>query len=318
MTVTRNGLTKPTNNDPRTLTGHRRLGLALLGAGILIAMAVAIIAIVQGNLMTDPSQQTNVGRLFAVDFGLNTLALGTIKVAIAVVLVGILVRISYRITSVKRALAVLKPDVEVGAIRTGTIDTPYGTATVATRAPEELAVHRMARRMWFPATAMGAMLVIAGTVASWVWAGNAGTDPRVAVGAAAWTQALQFLGEGLLLSGISFLLAMILGRLRAGGGEVQESLGVPVETLEMSPAAKLFIAFMALGLMIEMVQFGFYVFTTTLDDATLVRTYFAWLGPLREVGLGMLLTGIVMALAAIGNALGFQFSRVRRIVTTGR
>ena len=74
-------------------------------------------------------------------------------------------------------------------------------------------------------------------------------------------------GEGLVLSGISFLLGSILGSLRQGGGEVQESLGVGVKTLIMPLTAKLFVGLMMMGLMIEMVQFGFYLFVATLDGA---------------------------------------------------
>jgi hypothetical protein len=43
----------------------------------------------------------------------------------------------------------------------------------------------------------------------------------------------------------------------------------------------------------------------------------SWLGPFREFGLGLLLAGIILALATIATALGFQFSRIRDIVVTG-
>jgi hypothetical protein len=48
-----------------------------------------------------------------------------------------------------------------------------------------------------------------------------------------------------------------------------------------------------------------------------VAPWWAWLGPFREVGLGLLLAGIVLALATIANVLGFQFSRIRSIAATG-
>ena len=72
----------------------------------------------------------------------------------------------------------------------------------------------------------------AGLIVSLVRQGEtAGTDIFRQQGA--WAQGLQFLGEGLLLSGISFLLGTILYGLRAGGGEVQHRLGLPVHTLKM-------------------------------------------------------------------------------------
>jgi hypothetical protein len=46
--------------------------------------------------------------------------------------------------------------------------------------------------------------------------------------------------------------------------------------------------------------------------------YFGWLGPAREAGLGIILSGIVLALVTIGNVLGFQFSRIKDIIASGR
>jgi hypothetical protein len=41
-------------------------------------------------------------------------------------------------------------------------------------------------------------------------------------------------------------------------------------------------------------------------------------GRLGQPSLGALLSGIVLALYSIGNVLGFQFSRIRDIITIGR
>mgnify|MGYP001061108532 CR=1 FL=1 len=137
------------------------------------------------------------------------------------------------------------------------------------------------------------------------------------------TKGAMFLGEGLFLSGISFLLGSILGSLRQGGAEAQESVGAGVKTLVMPLTAKLFVALMAMGLMIEMVQFGFYIYVATLDGGTAegvatIKAYYTWLGPLREAGLGLILSGIVLALGTIGTVLGFQFSRIQELISTGR
>ena len=43
--------------------------------------------------------------------------------------------------------------------------------------------------------------------------------------------------------------------------------------------------------------------------------YAAWANPLREVALAVILTSIVFALYTISNVLGFQFSRIRELVT---
>jgi len=99
---------------------------------------------------------------------------------------------------------------------------------------------------------------------------------------------------------------------------VQESVSVGVKTLDMPLTAKLFVGLMALGLMVEVFQFIAYAFVATFDDSTRIATYFTWLGPVREAGLGILLSGIVLALATIAKALGFQFWRLAEIVRTGR
>ena len=98
-------------------------------------------------------------------------------------------------------------------------------------------------------------------------------------------------------------------------------MGLGVKTLSMPLTAKLFVALMAMGMMVEMVQFGLYIFVATLDPAkelSTINAYHAWLGPLREVGLGLLLSGIVLALGTIGKILGFQFHRITEIISTGR
>ena len=155
---------------------------------------------------------------------------------------------------------------------------------------------------------MGYMAILVGLVVSFVWAG----DPA-SVALASWTQGLQFLGEGILLAGISFLLGTILASLREGGGEVQAALGLTVKTLNMPKTAKVSVGFMALGVMVSMLQFALSRGRPTVDNAA---AWFAWLGPLREVGLGLILSGVVMALVTIGDVLGFHFERIKEIVTT--
>ena len=253
--------------------------------------------------------------MLAVGFGLQTLALVTLKVGIGVALIGILVRLWLRIESVKVSLAALRPSEHDDGPAVGELDTEYGPATVTKALPAPLPIHKMARTMWFPMLVMGPMLVVAGVVTSIVWSNNIGTETGIT--AAGWTQGLQFLGEGLVLAGISFLLGSILGSLREGGAEVQQALGLNITTLKMPTTAKAFVALMAAGLMISMVQFGLYLYTLTFDTLAEVTPWWAWLGPFRELGLALLLSGIVLALVTIANVLGFQFSRIRSIVATG-
>jgi hypothetical protein len=314
MAVAFDKLVTPESNDYRTVKPHSKVAIGIGVVGLMLGMVVAIIALVAANDL----EGGNAARLLAIAFGLQTTALATIKIAIAVALVGILVRLWLRIDAVKVSLAAIRPGEHGDGARLGDIDTDYGAATVTADVPETLPIHKMARTMWFPMIVMGPMLVLAGLVTSIVWSNNIGTE--TGVGAWGWTQGLQFFGEGLVLAGISFLLGSILASLREGGAQVQKALGLHVVTLKMPATAKAFVALMATGLMISMVQFGLYIYTVTglnADTFAGIAPWWAWMGPLRELGLGLLLAGIVLALATIANVLGFQFSRIRSIAATG-
>ena len=297
-------------------TGHRKIGLGVGAIALMIGIVVVGLGIYAASLVGTAGEEETLGQVLAVAFGLATTALVMLKAGIAIILVGILVRIWIRVDSVKTSLAVLKPDVEVGSYKAGYVETLSGPATVSADAPERFPIHKMANTMWAPMLLMGVMFVVAGLFVSWIWAGNVGTS--TGLDAAAWTQGLQFLGEGFVLASISFLLASILSGLREGGGEVQEALGLPVTTLKMPNTAKAFVVLMVTGLMIEIVQFGLYVYITTFDDVARYTLWSSWLGPFRELGLGLLLAGIILALATIAKALGFQFSRIGDIVATGK
>ncbi len=316
MTVTIERITNPAPGANYAIdTGHRKIGLGVAAVGLMISMIVAIIGVVVGASIGDGANEVSNPQALAVAFGLNTLGLATLKTGISVILVGILVRLWFRVESIKTSLPSLKTDATSSA--TPKTATPFGEVKVSTSEPNELPIHKVAKTMWAPMLAMGYMLVVAGLVASIVWAANIGTDLRTATGASAWTQGLQFLGEALVLAAISFLLASILRGLRQGGGQVQQALGVPVQTLKMPATAKGFIALMMLGVMVALAQFIGYITVTTFDDAARVATWFAFLGPLREFSLALLLSGIVLGLATIGKVLGFQFWRIRSIITQG-
>ena len=289
-------------------SSQRRIGLTVALVGLMVAMVTFLANLVAGTAVSNGESVANV---LPWSFGLTTLAFGTVKFGIAIVLVGILVRLYMRIASVGEALPSLMADVDGDRhTRLGDYDSPQGPATATASAPKMLPIHVMARTMWAPMLAMGAMALVAGTVVSFSW------NATGSLTALAWTQGLQFLGEGLLLSGISFLLGSILAAIRTGGGEVQEGLQVTVKTLKMPTQAKAFVALMMTGLMLAIAQFVLYV--TYASNGTLDAAALGWLGPLRELSLGLLLSGIVLALATIAKALGFQFGRINELITTGR
>lgn len=278
------------------------MGVGLITAA-LIGNLVAVGEVGEGG--------TRLRSILAWTFGVTTMGLATLKIGIAVVLMGIVVRLWMRVESVKTALMSLRKDVEP-ELRTGDIKTEYGAAVATASVPAPLPIHRMARVLWLPMLVMGAMAVMAGLVTSLIQVGT--DDGQDFVRLSAYTQGLQFMGEGLVLSGISFLLGTILASLRTGGAEVQEALGVTVKTLKMPASAKVFVALMAMGMMISIAQFVLYIVAAEVDSPA---AWFAWLGPLREVALGLLLSGIVLALYTIGTVLGFQFSRIRELIVEG-
>jgi len=297
----------------RTSLRLRTAGLVLGAVGVVLGLVVLGSGLAAGSTTDLTDRATFLGW----SFGVATTGFAMVKIGIALILAGILMQLWRRVEVTKEVLPSLAPAVTADA-PVGTVDTPYGPATVDAKAPAPLFIHRMARAMWAPMLAMGAMGVVAGLVLSLVQADAVGSDPDLARQLSAWVPGLQFLGEALLLSGISFVLGTILFALRTGGGEVQEALGVRVSTLIKPLSAKVFVGLMVLGLMISIAQFIGYAATAGETDPVTFASRLAWLGPLREAGLGFLLAGIVMALATIARVLGFQFWRLRSIVLDGR
>ena len=225
------------------------------------------------------------------------------------------------------------------AIAIHSIQSKFGPTTVTTAGTGQALIHKMANWMWLPMILMGVMSIATAVVLGIAQA-QVGSDlgeQFTALRKANFetlqplTAGFLFLGEAFLLSGIAFLLGTILGALRWGGGEVQESVGGPVQTLKMPWSAKLFIGMMMMGLMLEVLAFGTLTFVAgqahsawiaasgvdapgnvaALNRAT---AYAAWANPLREVALAVILTSIVFALYTISNVLGFQFSRIRELI----
>ena len=226
------------------------------------------------------------------------------------------------------------------AIAIQSTNTKFGPVTVSRSGAGQSPIHTMANWMWLPMILMGVM-AIATAIGLGIAQANVGSDlgeEFTALRQANFetlkplTAGFLFLGEALVLSGIAFLLGTILGALRWGGGEVQASVDAPVKTLKLPWSAKAFVILMMMGLVLELVAFGTLTFVagqahsawigaTGIDApgnlAALNRAtaYAAWANPLREVALGVILTSIVLALYTISNVLGFQFSRIRELVT---
>lgn len=313
------GFTRPAETtSSHTGTAHRTAGITFGVLGTVLVAASLALSILTAALIATGGAEEAERALAALSFGLAVAGLGTAKTGIALLLWGIVRRIWLRVASLKAALPVLvHASGEPPKITSAIVSTRHGTATVAARAPSPLLIHRMAGVMWAPMLLMGVMAVYLGLALAYAQS-QAATDIALYRSLDAWVKGTQFLGEGFLLSAVSLFLGTILGAIRSGGGEVQEGLRVAVRTLRMPLTAKAFVALMMAGVMVALAQFVAYAYVSTLSDATTIAAFTTWLGPFREFGLGLLLSGIVLALASIANALDFQFARVVELIQKGK
>jgi hypothetical protein len=313
------GFTRPAQTtSSRTGAAHHAAGITFGALGTALVGTSLALSILTSVVVAQGGSEETARALAALSFGLAIAGLGTGKTGIAFLLWGIARRIWLRVAAVKATLATLAHrSSEPAKITSGIVRTRHGTAVTASRAPAPLLIHRMARVMWAPMLLMGVMAVYLGLGLAYLQS-QAATDIALYRSLDAWVKGTQFLGEGFLLSAVSFFLGTILGAIRAGGGEVQESLRVAVRTLRMPLTAKAFIALMMAGLMVEIAQFFGYAYVSTLNDPAASGAFTIWLGPFREFGLGLLLSGIVLALASIAKALDFQFGRVVELIQKGQ
>lgn len=299
----------PASADWTSRSRYRDAGMLVAVTGLMVVMVATAATFVVGDDPIDGRQDT-----VAWAFGLNFAGLNLIKIGIALTLMGIVIRLWMRVESVKTALPRLKAAAPDEAPRYGDVKTSFGPAEVTAKPAEPLWIHKMAEALWTPMILMGPMIVGAGAVLGFVQAGETpGSDTFGDLGAV--TAGASFLGEVVMLGGISFILGTILSSLRKGGGEVQHSLGVPVKTLKVPLSAWAFVGLMMMGMMVGMAQFALYLVTTGLSDP---GSWFAWLAPLGMFSIGLMAAGIVLALYTIGTVLGFQFDRLRQIIVTGR
>ena len=221
-------------------------------------------------------------------------------------------------------------------------------------------MQRFASKMWAPWAVMGLMIVgivfifalffvspaeaqyFASEKATREAAGSGSSlaDQRAFIEApGAWLPAFKFVGLGMLLGGITFLLATILGNLRAQGIRVQRSLGVDIVVPEPPTTAKLFPMLMMMGMMVLMAALVIGIWQATiaadywnhsiatelnpaapgsdlLAQLGTLSAVGAWLTPLKFVGMATLFTGIALALVTIVTLLRIQTRRLQEILPT--
>ena len=222
--------------------------------------------------------------------------------------------------------------------------------TVELSAPGMTSMQEMAGRMWLPVFAMGAMVLIASLVIGAVQSSFASDLFELDKGARdsvtgslldkqqfiettnVWLPRFQLLGMGLMFGGITFLLATILGNLSLAGAMVQKKSGRRMLAPKPPWSAQLFPMLMMMGLLILIAAlvvsiviaitagdvFGNSISEINaaesgsglLGDFQDVQTFTAWLQAFAFTGLALVLSGIVLALYTIAQALRFQHGRI--------
>ena len=178
---------------------------------------------------------------------------------------------------------------------------------------------KMGRALWAPMFAMALMAWTVGfglAIARASIVSDFGAANEGAVRLSHLIPSFQFIGFLAVFASISFTIARILGAFRKGGGEIQESARTEVHTLKMPATVKIFMGFMAMGMMVILgaVILHFVVAGNvgTWSPETLSR----WgdvLEGFRRFGVALYLFGITFGLGSIITVLRFQSSRIRQL-----
>ncbi len=183
---------------------------------------------------------------------------------------------------------------------------------------------KMGNALWLP---MFAMAVMAFPIA-WVLAVVRADTVATAASEGDFADAAQlghlvaafgFIGFLAIFAAISFTIARILGRFRRGGGEVQEATGSRVKTLKMPVTAKIFMAFMIMGMMLIGLMVVLHFVAASNASTWALEDTERWarvLEGFRRMGVALYLFGITFGLGTIIHVLQFQTIRIRELPDT--
>ena len=180
---------------------------------------------------------------------------------------------------------------------------------------------KMGNRLWAPMLAMAIMAFPVALVLSWIRAATiadaaGAADIEDAARLGHLVAAFGFIGFLGVFSAISFAIARILGRFRSGGGAIQESVGNSVHTLKMPITAKLFMLFMAMGMMTLGVSVVLHFVAAAAVGTWELESVARWaevLEGFRRFGVAMYLFGIAFGLGTITTVLRFQTIRISQL-----
>ena len=179
---------------------------------------------------------------------------------------------------------------------------------------------QVGRKLWLPMLAMALMAFAIGFIVSLFHAAelsdNGVSDTSEALRHV--TAGFMFLGFASVFAAISFAIARILGEFRAGGGEVQETVGSRVHTLRMPVTAKIFLGGMMMAMMLILIPVVLhFVFAAAVTDTVASledsEQRFIVLEGIRRLGVAVYLASIASGLATIIKVLRFQAIRIREL-----
>lgn len=182
---------------------------------------------------------------------------------------------------------------------------------------------RVGGKLWKPMLVMALMGFAVGSVLAAVRATAIanGDAASTIVSLGHFVPAAMFVGFASVFAAISFAIARILGEFRTGGGAVQESAGVPVETLRMPSTAKAFIGLMAMAMMTILAAVVAHIVigaqVASGDTAALADSeqWAIWLEGARRFGTALYLFAIALGLGTIIHVLRFQAIRIYELAS---
>ena len=200
--------------------------------------------------------------------------------------------------------------------------------TLSDRVPDLLLPQKLGVWLWRPMLIMAVMAFpiafILGAIRADLVADL--TTVNDAADAAALGQlvpAIMFLGFASVFAAIVFAIGRILGVLRTGGGQVQETSGRQVITLSMPMTAKAMLMLMMMAMMMLLfavvthIVLGIIVHDAVQDGdlrtIASVESWATWLEGLRRFGAAVYLVSISLGLATIIQVLRFQSARIREL-----